>query len=143
MKRYGEPLGFHGVVLASSDPKKDARAWATALRLPVLQASAREVVLGLGPSLFVALRRQNPGRGDLPIELHLAVKDLRTRGARADFLGGDSVVHPVSGGRLLLVLREFRRPPSGRWSPKRAKRARRSTRSGRARGPSIGRNRRG
>lgn len=128
----GEPLGFHGVVLPSEDPERDARGWVAALGLRVLRRSRREVVLGLGPALFVSLIR---APADSLPELHLAVKGLRVRGARADALGGDAVAYDVSGARVFV--REFRRPPSGRWAPKSAQPARRSTRSGKARGRST------
>jgi hypothetical protein len=115
--RFEEPLGFHGVELPSSDPARDARRWVAALGLRVLRRSSREVVLGAGPALFVRLVRAPEGA---PVELHLAVEGLRAKDARADELGGDAVTRALGGARV--TVREFRRPSSGRWAPKRRKR---------------------
>lgn len=117
----GEPLGFHGVVLPSDDPARDARRWASALGLEVLRRSSREVVLGRGPELFVSFVRAPAGS---PVELHLAVEGLRARSARADDLGGDGVTHDL--GSVRVTVREFRRPPSGRWAARGRKTPRRS-----------------
>ncbi|HEV7500988.1 MAG TPA: hypothetical protein VGQ33_13335 [Vicinamibacteria bacterium] len=118
--RRGEPLGFHGVVLPSDDPARDARRWAAALGLGILRRSSREVVLGRGPEFFVSLVRAPAGT---PVELHLAVEGLRARNTRADDLGGDGVTYDVGPARV--TVREFRRPPSGRWADRRRKAPRR------------------
>jgi hypothetical protein len=112
-------LGFHGLVVETSEPEMDARRWASRTGLPVLFRGKREIVLGEGPELFVCLRR---ARGPMRItEAHLAVRGLSPRGASADALGGDSC--RVAMGEILLALREFRRAPSRRWKPRRASRA--------------------
>lgn len=127
--------GFHGVALPSEDPERDARAWSAVLSLPILRRSRDEVVLGLGPELFVSLVRSARGTRRPP-ELHLAVKDLRARDAAPDLPGGDGVVYAFGAARLFV--REFRRPPSRRWASPRPPSGERSRRSDTARAPSSG-----
>jgi hypothetical protein len=118
-KRQTELLGFHGLVLGSSDPDALARLWAELTGLPVLRRSRREIVLGHGPELFVTIRRIRRGEPDRVEEAHLAVKELagtRRRGA-ADALGGDSWRRPA--GPVGLVVRELARPPGAGWGQKR------------------------
>jgi hypothetical protein len=129
--RHGEALGFHGLVLPSRDPEGEARKWTAALGWPVLRRSRHEVVLGLGPELFVALVRVR-GKAAPPPEVHLAVRELRDANRRKDSMGGDSVERDFSGARL--IVREFCRPPASTWSPSRAaQRASPSRRSGKGR----------
>ena len=132
--RIGSPLGFHGVVLPVRDPEAEARRWSAALGWPVLRRSRREVVLGKGPELFVAfVRASGSGEASIP-ELHLAVEELREAGRESDSMGGESVRREFSAARL--CVREFSRPPDGRWrraSPGASRRVSRSRRSGRAR----------
>lgn len=129
--RYGEALGFHGLVLPSRDPEGEAGRWTAALGWPVLRRSRNAVVLGLGPELFVALVRVREGDDPLP-EVHLAVRELRDANRRKDPLGGDSVNRDFSAARL--IVREFCRPADSDWSPARAPRtASPSTRSGQGR----------
>jgi hypothetical protein len=114
-----ERLGFHGLVIETSELEADARRWASRTGLPVLFRGKREVILGEGPELFVRLRR---GSGPLRItEAHLAVRNFSLRNPSADALGGDSRRVPM--GPLVLALREFRRAPSPRWRRKRPSRA--------------------
>ena len=126
--RYGEALGFHGLVLPSRDPEGEARRWTAALGWPVLRRSRHEVVLGLGPELFVALVRVRGGAAPPP-EVHLAVRELRDAHRRKDPLGGDSVKRDFGAARL--IVREFCRPPASNWSPSRG--AQRPSPSGRSR----------
>jgi hypothetical protein len=114
-KREPELLGFHGLVLRSADPPALAQQWMNLTGMPVLRRTAREIILGRGPELFVAIRRSRAGVGDGIVEVHLAVKRLVGAGRRGerDPLGGDSFSR--SAGELRLTMREFRRPPAPRW----------------------------
>jgi hypothetical protein len=117
--KRAELLGFHGLVLGSSDPDALARVWMELTDLPVLRRSRREIVLGNGPELFVAIRRLRRGAPDRLEEAHLAVRDLagtRRRGA-PDALGGNSWRRRA--GALDLVVRELERPPGAAWRKKR------------------------
>lgn len=107
-----EFLGLHGVVLVTATPAADAARWARRTRLPVLRPGTGERRLGLGPELFVALRKGRVAEPRLA-ELHFAVRDLKGRG-RPDALGGDSLAFSLGGVRV--VLRQFRRPPRPGWA---------------------------
>ncbi|MFN2387972.1 MAG: hypothetical protein ABR576_17100 [Thermoanaerobaculia bacterium] len=118
-KRQAELLGFHGLVLGSSEPEALARRWRDWTGLPVLRRSRREIVLGHGPELFVTIRRLRRGQPDRVEEAHLAVKELAATRRRGDPdpLGGDSWRRPA--GPLDLVVRELARPPAASWRKKR------------------------
>lgn len=117
-KREPELLGFHGLVLRSADPPALAQQWMELTGLPILRRTAREIVLGRGPELFVTIRRSRPGVADGIEEAHLAVKRLADTGRRGepDPLGGDSFSR--GAGELRLTMRELRRPPAPRWRKK-------------------------
>ena len=114
-KREPELLGFHGLVLRSADPPALAQQWMKLTGMPVLRRTAREIILGRGPELFVTIRRSRAGVGDGIEEVHLAVKRLVEAGRRGerDPLGGDSFSRRA--GELRLTMRECRRPPAPRW----------------------------
>ena len=118
-KRQPDLLGFHGLVLGSTDPQALAVRWQELTGLPVLRRSRREFVLGHGPELFVTIRRLRRGEPDRLLEAHLAVKDLAKtrRSGEPDALGGDSWRRRA--GSLDLVLRELARPPGAGWRKKR------------------------
>lgn len=118
-KREPELLGFHGLTFRSPDPEKLAARWQKLTGLPVLRRSPREIVLGHGPELFVAFRRAAAFGADRLEEAHLAVKKIAEtrKKAQPDALGGDSWEREA--GRVLVVGRQFRRPPSARWKKNR------------------------
>lgn len=116
--RFDEALGIHGVVIFTDRLEAEARLWERASGLPVLRRSRREIVLGYGPELFVALRRAPRGRQTGVGELHLAVRKLRAAGSSPDALGGRNVEREISG--LSLTVREFERPAGGLWKRKRS-----------------------
>jgi hypothetical protein len=109
-----ELLGFHGVVLRSTDPASLARRLTQLTGLEPLRKSRREIVLG-GPELFVVLRRAVRSEAEGLAELHVAVREISVgrRKARPDPLGGDSWSENLDG--FDLVVRRFRRPPARTW----------------------------
>ena len=137
----GAILGFHGVVLRTENPEKDARQWRRRMNLRVLHRSAREIVLGQGPEFFVVLRAARAGQAEQIEEIHVAVKALRQGGAESDRLGGRSVSRKA--GAIRLVLRQFIGAPRRAWPEKRREppdpREKRSRRGGKAPARSTGR----
>jgi hypothetical protein len=117
-RRRPELLGFHGIVLSSTEPGPLARRWRELTGLPLLRRGRDEIVLG-APELFVVVRRKASGADTLE-EAHLAVEELSATGRRGapDALGGDSWSRDA--GESTLVVREFRRPPSPRWRRRRS-----------------------
>jgi len=116
------PLAFHGIAIRSRDPKKTARRLRELLGWSVLSRTRREVVLGAGPELFLAIRTSPPdaSESERVDEIHLAVKEIgrSRRRTEKDPLGGDSWIAEILPS-LTLVSREFRRAPSPRWRRKR------------------------
>lgn len=125
MKPAPIPLAFHGVVIRARDPELVARTVRSLLGWRTLSRSAREIVLGEGPELFLAIRKVRRGEAEGVEALHLAVERLgqARRKAVSDGLGGDSWTRPLAGA-LELTVREFRRAPGARWRSKRRKPAR-------------------
>jgi hypothetical protein len=113
-------LGVHGLVFSAADEKALAEKWSRLTGLPVFRRNRREIVLG-GPELFVTVRRARakPAGADSLQEVHLAVEEIAATGreSRKDALGGDSWSRAV--GSVVLVVREFRRPPSKTWRRRR------------------------
>jgi hypothetical protein len=126
VKRMGStPLAFHGIVIRSRDPKALARRLRAVLGWRVLRETAREIVLGDGPELFVTIRRaalRRAGRDAVEgvEEIHLAVKDIRRarRKTEEDALGGDSFSAEVAPG-LTLAVRELKRAATKSWVKRR------------------------
>ena len=120
MKR-AQWLGLHGLVLRSRDPRAVAKRLDRMLGWRTLSASRDEFVVGTGPELFVAVRRdRNAGGGVFLDEVHLAVKNVSAsrRAAEPDALGGESWSRSAGSG-LSVTVREFVRPPQGRWRRRR------------------------
>lgn len=117
-KKVPELLGIHGLVFSSADPSALAERWSSLTGSTALRRSRREIVLG-GPELFVIVRRSKKGSADALEEVHLAVEDLAAtrRKSTKDPLGGDSWSRRV--GDFVLVVRQFRRPPSASWRRRR------------------------
>jgi len=120
-KRRGfTPLAFHGVVIRARDPRALARKLREVLGWGVLRASSREIVLGDGPELWIAIRPSPKSESESVAELHLAVKDIARsrRKAEEDPLGGDSWSAEI-GNALTLTVREPKRAPARSWVKKR------------------------
>ena len=115
-RRSLDLLAIHGIAIRSRDVESLAKRLRGLLGLPVLRRSRREVVLGHGPELFIALRRATRSRPEGVEEFHIAVKEIAParRNAREDPLGGDSWTRPL-GNELSLTVRQFRRPPRKAW----------------------------
>ena len=113
-------LGVHGLVFSAAEPEALAKKWSGLTGLPVFQRKRREIVLGR-PELFVTVRRARgkPAGADSLEEVHLAVEQILATGrkSRKDALGGDSWSRTV--GSVVLVVREFRRPPAKAWRRRR------------------------
>ena len=109
-----ELLGIHGLVFSSADPNALAERWSELTGSTPLRRSRRDIVLG-GPELFVTVRRSKKGSADSLEEVHMAVEEIgpTRKAAREDALGGDSWSRRV--GEFVLVVRQFRRPPSRSW----------------------------
>jgi hypothetical protein len=119
-KKRATLLGVHGLVFTSTEPDALAKEWSRLTGLRVLRRSRREVVLG-GPELFVSVRRARRGSvgPDSLEEVHLAVEAISSTGrkSRRDALGGDSWSRALAP--IVLVVREFRRPPAKAWRRRR------------------------
>jgi len=114
------PLAFHGIGIRARDPEALARRLRRLLGWDVLRRTSREVVLGGGPELFIAIRRGSPGGTEGVDELHLAVEGIprSRRKTEEDPLGGDSWSAAIGNG-LTLTVREPKRAPARRWVKKR------------------------
>lgn len=120
--RHGlDLLAIHGIAIRSSDVESLAKRLRGLLGLPVLRRTHREVVLGHGPELFIAVRRATGSRPEGIEEFHVAVKEVAParRQARRDPLGGDSWTRSLTN-ELSLTVRQFRRPPNRGWRRKRS-----------------------
>jgi hypothetical protein len=118
-KEKPELLAIHGAVLGAPDPAALARRLAALTGLEPLRRTRDEVVLG-GPELFVIVRKRARSSAGALEEIHVAVKEIGAtrRKATPDPLGGDSWKR--TAGDFVLVVRQFRRPPSRRWRRKRS-----------------------
>ncbi|MEO8432932.1 MAG: hypothetical protein ABI592_15615 [Acidobacteriota bacterium] len=122
MKRAPSPLAFHGIGIRAHDPQALARRCRDLLGWRTLSSSRREIVLGEGPELFLAIRPTRSGEAEGVEEIHLAVEHLKRSRRRAteDSLGGDSWSVSLLAV-LALTMREFRRAPKPRWRRRRKK----------------------
>jgi len=116
------PLAFHGIGIRARDPEALARRLRRLLGWDVLRRTSREVVLGGGPELFIAIRKGSPDGTAGVDELHLAVEGIRRsrRKTKEDPLGGDSWAAEIAGP-LTLVIREPKRAPAKRWAKRRSR----------------------
>jgi hypothetical protein len=112
-----EWLGVHGLVIRARDPRAVAARLRRILGWSTLASTKSEIRVGIGPEMFLAIRR-DPGAGDrITLEnLQVAVRGISglRRKAHDDALGGDSWTRSAGEG-LSITVREFRRPPRVRW----------------------------
>lgn len=117
-RKNAVPLGFHGLVFRSANPRRLAEEWRSLSGLGPLRKTRGGYVLG-GPELFVIVRKGRAASADALEEVHLAVENAaETRRKTAeDPLGGDSWSRRL--GTFELVVRQFQRAPSASWRRKR------------------------